>query len=103
MVSCENKSENNLLWVATQYLIGCCITLFDVVVSNFIVQAREKDATQYEKQSGNEISKTLRKMLNKYLLRRTKAEVYGEKTEEHADNNVNGKEDERLSMDGTQK
>ena len=77
--------------------------MFHVFVSSLITQAREKDATSYEKQSGNEISKTLRKMLNKYFLRRTKAEVYGDKTEEHAESAINGIEDERLSVDGTQK
>lgn len=40
------------------------------------LQAREKDATEYQQQVGNKIAETLRKLIAPYFLRRTKAEVF---------------------------
>ena len=75
-----------------------------LIIEMFLIllKAREKDASSYEKRMGNEISNTLRKMIDQYFLRRTKAAVFG--------NNKNDKEnhgemdrDEISSVDGTQR
>ena len=48
---------------------------FHLVVCISCFQARERDASAYEKRIGNEMSESLRKLIEPHFLRRTKAMV----------------------------
>eukprot|EP00794_Sanderia_malayensis_P019721 gene19721-21667_t len=55
-----------------------------------IVRARERDATDYEKKMGNQISATLTRMIKPFFLQRTKKEVFGNvKEDDEPDCNAN--------------
>lgn len=51
------------------------MTFAHLVLSIFCFQARERDASAYEKRIGNEMSESLRKLIEPHFLRRTKAMV----------------------------
>jgi len=73
--------QNNLreMWALFDFacegkLLGTSRT-FKQEYENPIVRARERDASAYEKRIGNEMSESLRKLIEPHFLRRTKAMV----------------------------
>ncbi|KAK3736263.1 hypothetical protein QZH41_008090 [Actinostola sp. cb2023] len=65
-------------FVCEGQLLGSAKT-FKTEFDNPIVRARERDASAYEKRIGNEMAKSLRKLIEPHFLRRTKAEVLNKK------------------------
>eukprot|EP00794_Sanderia_malayensis_P018573 gene18573-20435_t len=88
--------QNNLmeLWSLVDFitkggLLGTSKT-FKTEFETPIVRARERDATDYEKKMGNQISATLTRMIKPFFLQRTKKEVFGNvKEDDEPDCNAN--------------
>lgn len=98
--------QNNLreMWALFDFacegkLLGTSRT-FKKEYEDPIVRARERDATTYEKRMGMEMSESLRKLIEPYFLRRTKAMVL-EKKNKNPDEVDGSEESDKENKEGS--